>query len=384
MINALSQDLGAGGSSAPGPGAPGPSARRPGASESGVQGLRLTLRASVGTCAALGLARERCDVLPTTAYLLLGDRCRRTCAFCAQSSLSTAAAGMLSRVNWPEIDLDRLVSQLIRLSSASVSRTASASVSASATGPARVDAADCDRFALKRICIQVTDCEGTMEDLCVLVPLLKSSAQIPVSVSYKPDSLADIGRLLSAGVDRLGIAIDAAEPLIYSEVKGGDFLSAKQYLISAASQYPGKISTHVIVGLGESEESVIRTVSSSSNAESQWRYSRSLLSGHSNGIRTQPDIGSYRRIQAASHLLRLGFISVNDFQFEDGRIKSIEIEPEQAIRALQSGKAFQTSGCDGCNRPFYNERPGSVMYNYPRPLIAREIEEAIASTGLWR
>ena len=149
MINALSQDLGAGGSSAPGPGAPGPSARRPGASESGVQGLRLTLRASVGTCAALGLARERCDVLPTTAYLLLGDRCRRTCAFCAQSSLSTAAAGMLSRVNWPEIDLDRLVSQLIRLSSASVSRTASASVSASATGPARVDAADCDRFALK-------------------------------------------------------------------------------------------------------------------------------------------------------------------------------------------------------------------------------------------
>ena len=372
MINALSQDLGAGGSSAPGPGAPGPSARRPGASESGVQGLRLTLRASVGTCAALGLARERCDVLPTTAYLLLGDRCRRTCAFCAQSSLSTAAAGMLSRVNWPEIDLDRLVSQLIRLSSASVSRTASASVSASATGPARVDAADCDRFALKRICIQVTDCEGTMEDLCVLVPLLKSSAQIPVSVSYKPDSLADIGRLLSAGVDRLGIAIDAAEPLIYSEVKGGDFLSAKQYLISAASQYPGKISTHVIVGLGESEESVIRTVSEFIECGiTVALFALTPVRGTLTESRTQPDIGSYRRIQAASHLLRLGFISVNDFQFEDGRIRALRLSQSKLLEHCSPGKLFRLRAATVViGRSTTSARDRSC--NYLRPLIARD------------
>jgi len=333
--------------------------------------LKLTLRASVGTCVALGLARERCDVLPTTAYLLLGDRCRRTCAFCAQSSLSTSAAGMLSRVNWPEIDLGRLVSQLRRVSAAS------APVSAAGRG--------CGCSALERICIQVTDCAGALDDLCVLVPLLKSSAQVPVSVSYKPNSLADIGRLLSVGVDRLGIAIDAAEPHIYSEVKGGDLSSAKEYLVSAASQHPGKISTHVIVGLGESEESVIRLVSEFIECGiTVALFAFTPVRGTPMESRRQPDIGSYRRIQAATHLLRQGLVSIDDFRFEGGRIKSIEIEPERAIRALQSGMAFQTSGCEGCNRPFYNERPGSVLYNYPRPLFASEVEQAIAATGLWK
>lgn len=364
--------------------------------------LKLTLRASVGTCVALGLARERCDVLPTTAYLLLGDRCRRTCAFCAQSSLSTSAAGMLSRVSWPEVDLDQLLSQLRRLTSvatstsvsasgpapasspASVSASASVSGCESASSSASVSAADRTCFAPKRICIQVTDCAGALEDLCVLVPLLKSSAQIQVSVSYKPNTLAEIGRLLSVGVDRLGIAIDAAEPHIYSEVKGGDLSSAKEYLISAASQYPGKISTHVIVGLGESEESVTRMASEFIKCGiTVALFAFTPVTGTPMQSRRQPDIGSYRRIQAATHLLRMGRVSVDDLRFEDGRIKSIEIEPEQAIRALQSGRAFQTSGCESCNRPFYNERPGSVMYNYPRPLLASEVEDAIASTGLW-
>jgi biotin synthase len=224
-----------------------------------------------------------------------------------------------------------------------------------------------------------------LEDLCVLVPLLKSSAQIPVSVSYKPNSLDDIGRLLSAGVDRLGIAIDAVEPNIYSEVKGGSFSSAKEYLVAAASRYPGKISTHVIVGLGESEESVLRIVSESIECGiTVALFAFTPVRGTPMESKIQPDIGSYRRIQAACHLLRLGLVSVSDIRFEEGRIKSIEIEPERAIRALQSGTAFQTSGCDGCNRPFYNERPGSVMYNYPRPLRAHEVEEAIAGTGLWK
>jgi biotin synthase len=45
---------------------------------------------------------------------------------------------------------------------------------------------------------------------------------------------------------------------------------------------------------------------------------------------------------------------------------------------LQDGAAFQTSGCQGCNRPYYNERPGGVMYNYARPLSPEEAQAAIA------
>ncbi|MCW3977503.1 MAG: radical SAM protein, partial [Candidatus Bathyarchaeota archaeon] len=32
-----------------------------------------------------------------------------------------------------------------------------------------------------------------------------------------------------------------------------------------------------------------------------------------------------------------------------------------------------TSGCPGCNRPYYNERPGGPLYNYPRQPLPDEI-----------
>jgi biotin synthase-related radical SAM superfamily protein len=44
---------------------------------------------------------------------------------------------------------------------------------------------------------------------------------------------------------------------------------------------------------------------------------------------------------------------------------------------LADGVAFQTSGCPDCNRPFYNERPGGPMYNYPEPLTSQQIKAAI-------
>jgi len=40
------------------------------------------------------------------------------------------------------------------------------------------------------------------------------------------------------------------------------------------------------------------------------------------------------------------------------------------------------TGCDGCNRPYYNERPRGPMYNYPRPLNKKEVLAAIQETQL--
>jgi len=39
---------------------------------------------------------------------------------------------------------------------------------------------------------------------------------------------------------------------------------------------------------------------------------------------------------------------------------------------LGTGEAFRTSGCPGCNRPYYNERPSGPFYNYPRGLTEEE------------
>ena len=51
----------------------------------------------------------------------------------------------------------------------------------------------------------------------------------------------------------------------------------------------------------------------------------------------------------------------------------------ELIEILGNGKAFETSGCQGCNRPYYNESPRQIPYNYPRPLTREEIEKAVAA-----
>jgi biotin synthase len=36
-----------------------------------------------------------------------------------------------------------------------------------------------------------------------------------------------------------------------------------------------------------------------------------------------------------------------------------------------------TTGCKECNRPYYNERPGQIPYNYPYKPTEEEIQKAI-------
>ncbi len=71
---------------------------------------------------------------------------------------------------------------------------------------------------------------------------------------------------------------------------------------------------------------------------------------------------------------------MEDFCFSPaGQIVSYGLSRARLRELLADGRAFQTAGCPGCNRPYYNERPGRVMYNYPRPLHAEEIEAAMSS-----
>jgi biotin synthase len=57
------------------------------------------------------------------------------------------------------------------------------------------------------------------------------------------------------------------------------------------------------------------------------------------------------------------------------RIINFGIPKTQQHQIIQQGTPFCTSGCPECNRPYYNERPGGPMYNYPRPPLPDEINE---------
>jgi biotin synthase len=94
--------------------------------------------------------------------------------------------------------------------------------------------------------------------------------------------------------------------------------------------------------------------------------------------RLPPALSTYRRIQAARFLLATEACRISDLTFSPGgRIASYGIGSATLRTLLADGQAFQTAGCPGCNRPYYNERPGKAMYNFPRPLDAEEREAAI-------
>jgi biotin synthase-related radical SAM superfamily protein len=54
----------------------------------------------------------------------------------------------------------------------------------------------------------------------------------------------------------------------------------------------------------------------------------------------------------------------------------------QLAEVLANGHAFYTCGCPDCNRPYYNDHPGRLLYNYHRPLTPAELTAAFQESGL--
>ena len=64
---------------------------------------------------------------------------------------------------------------------------------------------------------------------------------------------------------------------------------------------------------------------------------------------------------------------------ENGRISDFGVTQPLLKANINSGKPFLTSGCLGCNRPYYNEQPTGPIYNFPRSPTQEEIEEILQS-----
>ena len=86
-----------------------------------------------------------------------------------------------------------------------------------------------------------------------------------------------------------------------------------------------------------------------------------------------PSLASYRRLQIARHLIvKKGFGS-SCMEFDNaGRISRFLLPLGELEAIISDGRAFATSGCPDCNRPYYNERVSGPVFNYPREPNAKE------------
>lgn len=308
------------------------------------------IRLSAGTAAALGLKKIRMDADPTTAYLFYGEECAGKCAFCPQAHGGRGDKKQLGRIIWPAFAWQE--------TEAGIRRAA--------------------ENGLKRVCIQSVRQGKERKAFLKALHKIKDVSSLPLSVSTWVNSKEEVAEIFAAGADRLSIALDVANPGIYACLKGGDLAKRRELLSECARRWPGGMSTHLICGLGEKEEEIVTlTAELLEEGITVGLFAFTPLPATPLVNRRPPALDVYRRIQAASFLLRKKLVPFSSFVFAAGRLVSFGLSASRLQKYLQGGEAFQTSGCPDCNRPYYNERPGGVIYNYPRPLTVKEQKMAL-------
>jgi biotin synthase-related radical SAM superfamily protein len=324
------------------------------------------MRVSLGSSMVLGLLEGRLECAPTTAYLMTysPSRCIANCGFCPQARCSTSRADLLSRVTWPVFPAQRVISA--------------------------IETAYADR-RICRVCVQTLNSPGAFSTLAAFIQCLKTCTSVPLSVSCPPTVREGFLELKAAGVERVSIALDAATPELFDMVKGAagggpyTWETHMRALREAVQVFgSGHVTTHLIVGLGETEEEMVNAISTCVEmGVLPALFAFTPVPGTRMGCRMPPDIAVYRRLQVARHLLVSGISKRERMRFDElGRLFCFGVEQRVLVNVVLSGKPFLTSGCPGCNRPFYNETPRGPTYNYAAEMSREEIAEAAALLGL--
>jgi biotin synthase-related radical SAM superfamily protein len=314
------------------------------------------IRVSVGTAIVLGLLEGKLNAEPTTAYLMTysAGKCHANCSFCPQASGSHSRTELLSRVTWPRFPTANVVNAIQKAAR---------------------------NRKILRVCIQALNIPNVIQQLAALTKTIKQHAPaIPVSISCQPQNRRNIQLLHGVGADRIGIALDAATPTLFSQTKGkaanGPYtwqntLRLLRYAVEIFGR--GNVSTHLIIGLGETEKQAAAIIQKIIDRGIQTAlFAFTPVNGTPMQNRSQPEVAAYRRIQLARHLITHGLARNTDFRYKNSKITDYSIKKTTLQRIIASGTPFQTTGCPHCNRPYYNEKPTGPIYNHPKPPTPQE------------
>jgi len=323
------------------------------------QGVPEKIRVSVGSAIVLGLLKGKLDAPPTTIYMLTyrEGKCQANCGFCPQARRSISRADMLARVTWPLFPTKQVIEKIAQYT---------------------------EKGTVRRVCIQALNYPAVHKDLTSLTKLIHSTSNVPISLSSPPFTKAQFKELAEAGADRISIALDAATEQLFNKVKGAQTRSPYQWkqqhqALKEAVEVFGKnqVYTHLIVGLGETEKQIIETIQHCTDQGIiPSLFAFTPITGTTLQNTPQPSLETYRRIQLARHLIIHKKTRFENMKFDDKQhITDFGLPETMLHHIIQQGTPFCTSGCPECNRPYYNERPGGPIYNYPRHPSTDEINE---------
>ena len=315
------------------------------------------IRISVGSASVLGLGiLPQFKDPPTTCYVMTftEGHCIANCGFCPQAVSSKSSIEKLSRVNWPIFSFKDFLTKLRYMP-----------------------------FSKKfnRICIQTLNYPNNFNDLVEIITQIRRYSEIPISVAIPPLSKEKLKALKIKGIQRVGIALDGATSEVFENIKGskigGPYTWEEHFqkLREALEIFsPGFVSTHIIIGLGETEKQTIEIIEELDNLGILVSlFAFTPIKGTKFENIEQPSIVGFRKLQLGKFLINDKEKNSEDFTFNmGGEIIKVNISKKELDMIIKDTNAFLTSGCPGCNRPYYTSRPSGPIYNYPRALTEKE------------
>ena len=320
------------------------------------------IRLSIGTAIQIGLEKGKPDPMFSTAFLMTYNEtgCTANCAFCPQAMGSSSPPHLLSRIGWPVYEFHKFLSNLG------------------------------DSDSLRRVCIQCLNYEGVVEDVANITQDVKELVNLPISVCIHPIDREAMTLLHDSGVQRIGIAFDACTESLFDRIKGKDrganyTWEKHMFAIDKALDVfgEGRVTTHLIVGLGESEKEAVEFLyAMKDRGVHVGLFAFTSVDGTAMEKERSPKLGKYRRIQIIRHLLSKSNLDKSIIYYtSDGEVR-LKMNYDELIPLLDGGISFRVTGCPGCNRPYYNERPSGPMYNYPRDLDEEQFLRGIKESKI--
>jgi biotin synthase len=311
-------------------------------------------------------------ILPCVNLLLTYEEgCFARCAYCGLSYIRGCESGLhqdksFIRVEWPTHSLDTIIQ--------------------------RLNSKKCSH--VERVCISMITNKRALDDTLIVAQRIKNDTNLLISGLITPTIATKewLVNLKKTGVDKLGIAIDAATPELFDKFRGKSARGPHRWetywqVIHEGLHVFGErnVGVHLIVGLGETEQEMAQLFQQVSDLEVLIHlFSFYPEPGSPLENASQPPIGQYRRMQLARFLIEEKIARFERMKFDEkGRLANYGIPESLLKEIIDSGTPFMTSGCPGstlrvaCTRPYANSTPFQAYIgecrNFPYPPNEKEI-----------
>lgn len=317
------------------------------------------VRMSLAAAITLGFLRGRfyrnARLHCINLLLTYSEGCLANCAYCglARGRGSRYEEKSFIRVQWPIYPLHEVIERLEGMES-----------------------------KVRRVCLSMITNQRAQKDTATVIERVRSRTKVPLSLLASPTILEDghLHELKVKGVERIGVAIDAATREVFQKYRGKgvngphDWERYWEFLQASLEVFgEDRVGVHLIVGLGETEEEMVRTIQKVRDLVGNTHlFSFFPEEGSMLEKRPQAPVGQYRRIQLARFLIDSGLTRYPKMEFNpQGQILSYGLSKEELDRFVEMGLPFMTSGCPdregnvACNRPYGDCIPGPDIRSYP-------------------